>query len=262
MSTDIEDAQETTHYVPEGIPPRSTRPSRRHLYQPLTNLAASGGGCPNDPRENVAAQASTGRLVWTFVVGGVLGAAAAGCFLFSANRQKRARSIVSGIATINACEGKDCTSFDCEKDQGDWVEKWSNSKKLYCCGMTCLEKSIRLKKKMPSGPPAVPKLSVPHSTTTTTTTTNTTTIKVTTTSTAETTAATTSKHAVVHPEPKIHAPSLLKGISYCPVPVKATESLKSDDWMTDLAKPLWSASGRGDLHVMHSLGGIEVHVMT
>ena len=128
--------------------------------------------------------------------------------------------------------------------------------------MTCLEKSIRLKKKMPSGPPAVPKLSVPHSTTTTTTTTNTTTIKVTTTSTAETTAATTSKHAVVHPEPKIHAPSLLKGISYCPVPVKATESLKSDDWMTDLAKPLWSASGRGDLHVMHSLGGIEVHVMT
>ena len=55
-----------------------------------------------------------------------------------------------------------------------------------------------------------------------------------------------------------HLTTCREGISYCPVPVKSVMSLSSDDWMTDLAKPLWSASGRGDLQVMHSLGANSV----
>ena len=57
---------------------------------------------------------------------------------------------------------------------------------------------------------------------------------------------------------QIKRPTPCQGISYCPVPVKSVMSLKSDDWMTDLAKPLWSAAGRGDLEVMHSLGANAV----
>ena len=54
-------------------------------------------------------------------------------------------------------------------------------------------------------------------------------------------------------------PSLeCQGISYCPVPVKTVTSLSSDDWMTDVAKPLWSAAGRGDLQIMHAMGANAV----
>lgn len=54
--------------------------------------------------------------------------------------------------------------------------------------------------------------------------------------------------------------SVMKGISYCPVPVKSTISLKSDDFMAEASKPLWSSSGRGDLAIMKRLGANAVRL--
>ena len=262
MSTDledaqgIEDAQETTHYVPQGVPPRNGG-NLSHLYQPLTSVPASSS--MNFSADNVPSQPVTGRLFWTFVVGGIMGAAAAGCFLVSSARNHG--NVSSRVDTaINACEGKDCVNFDCKEDEDDWLKKWSDSKKLYCCGMTCLETAIKFKEgKLKGDAPALPVPTVPKhnehpGTTSTTSTTTSTTIS--TSSKATTEQSTSAKTPMTKGKPMdTRPPVVLKGISYCPVPVKAPKSLKSDDWMTDMAKPLWSSAGRGDLHIIHTLGG-------
>eukprot|EP00435_Cladocopium_sp_Y103_P029220 s253_g7.t1 len=288
MSRDIEDANEADR--------EATR--RGYEYQPIepTELT-SGTTMPGYVSQAGYSPDNEGtsnrRILWTCSSGVLLGFAAAACK-------------VHDVGILNTCHGKDC-DFDCSAGKEEWEAKWSASKKLYCCGMTCLAKSekpdahdshVQLESRGPSTAAKAHRItgqshSVQAATVTRSSTTVTTTLlTMTTVSSTSTIPVTTttrlSKDHLLHTAQKdpmlgareimgaedlrliltrttfsaqqIRRPSILKGISYCPVPVKSVMSLKSDDWMTDLAKPLWSAAGRGDLEVIHSLGANAVRL--
>lgn len=260
MSRDIEDANEADR--------EATR--RGYEYQPI-----EAGYSPDNEGT------SNRRILWTCSAGILLGFAAAACFFY----ERMDRGKVHDVGILSTCRGKDCR-FDCSAGKDEWEAKWSASKKLYCCGMTCLAKSVKadahnshvqLESRGPSTAKAHRITGKSHSvagntrTSTSVTTVTITTVTVTVSSTGTIPATTMMKlsggdllrNAQKDPTfsgQQIHQPSILKGISYCPVPVKSVMSLKSDDWMTDLAKPLWSAAGRGDLEVMHSLGANAVRL--
>jgi len=274
----------------------------RGQYQPLGSGSLKdvhdSGFSPDGPQEE--GHSSNRRIIGTCVFGILLGFAAAAFFLVGRVQQGPTHEL--GIGLVNECQGKDCTSFDCSKDKDDWVAKWPVSKKLFCCGMSCLAASMDTKQHHAAhAVHSVHEAHVPHAKHraheefagagssvlrghgTVTATTTTATVTSMTVTPFATLAATTEPEKGVEgssttlseanslwmkaqKDPTYSKQSIyaatepLKGISYCPVPVKTVTSLTSDDWMTDVAKPLWSAAGRGDLQIMRGMGANAVRL--
>lgn len=54
------------------------------------------------------------------------------------------------------------------------------------------------------------------------------------------------------------AKPMIKGVGYSPVPLKGHGHIPLDDFMSEVAKPLWSPRGRDDLGIMRLLGANSV----
>lgn len=125
---------------PGGIPPR-----HGYDYQPLREST-----CASTPDPGVR----NALPIWPFLVlvGGMLAVSA--CFLLSSGSMSQMTSSIDARVAMArmACEGNHCTTFNCAKDKDDWVTKWSDTKKLYCCGMSCLAKSLKAKQGKLKGP--------------------------------------------------------------------------------------------------------------
>lgn len=52
--------------------------------------------------------------------------------------------------------------------------------------------------------------------------------------------------------------SLIKGISYAPMPCKGSCQIHMDDFMDESSKPLWGPRGRADLQVIKALGAVSL----
>mmetsp|Transcript_8163 Transcript_8163/g.22357 ORF Transcript_8163/g.22357 Transcript_8163/m.22357 type:complete len:657 (+) Transcript_8163:52-2022(+) len=59
---------------------------------------------------------------------------------------------------------------------------------------------------------------------------------------------------------KLATKRLLKGISYGPTPLLSPGVLPKDDFFSDASKSQWGFRGRGDLHIMRSLGANTVRL--